>query len=108
MKIPMKNQYDKSPREEMENPFAFQVIALIMECQGMDGYEEWLDKKMDGWCDVDTYFAVFCDLVDRCNEFDTPTIDAPRVDVWHEFIRCEIEEKGNQDSNIYKVNDETI
>lgn len=97
-----KNQYDKSPRHENENPFAFQVINLIMECQGMDGYGEWLDEKMGDSIDVESCFAVFTDLVDRCNEFDTPTIDAPRVEVWHEFIRCEIEEKGNQESNKYR------
>ena len=67
----------------------------------MNGYEEWLDEKMGGECDVDSYFAVFTDLVSKCNKFDTPTIDAPRVDVWHEFIRCEIEENGNQANNYY-------
>ena len=97
------NLHDKSPQDENENPFAFQVINLIMECQDMDGYGEWLDEKMGDSIDVESYFAVFTDLVDRCNEFDTPVIDAPRVEVWHEFIRCEIEEKGNQESNKYRV-----
>ncbi len=80
----MKNQYDKSPTEEHENPYAFQMMC-IMNILPSDWFND-ID-------DVHDMFAQLGKLIDRCNEYDTPTIDAPRLEVWQDFINIEFTDR---------------
>ena len=88
-------------RKEEQNPYAYQLMCFmdLLTSTNEELYKSWLDKK-DIQCSEDLFIEVGS-LIDRCNSFDTPTIDYPRYEIWEEFIKCELM-YGNQINNIYK------
>ena len=88
-------------RREEQNPYAYQLMCFmdLLTSINEELYEKWLDKK-DIQCSED----LFCELgilIEKCEKFDTPTIDCARYEVWEEFIKCELM-FGNQNNNISK------